>query len=53
MQPQRLRPTGAHRANINAMEQRDILVDYFVTRAGEVPWQYDYIRRGTNGEQKT
>jgi len=45
MQLQQLRPTAAHRASRNAMEQRDILADYFVSRAGEILWQYDYIRR--------
>jgi len=50
MQLQQLRPTAAHRASRNAMEQRDILANYFVSRAGEILWQYDYTRRGTHGE---
>jgi len=50
MQLQQLQPTTAHRASRNAMKQRDILADYFVSRAGEILWQYDYIRRGTHEE---
>lgn len=50
MQLQWLRPSNAHRASTNAMEIRDILADYFITSEGEVPWQYEYIRRGTNRE---
>lgn len=50
MQSQQIRPTNAHRATRNAIEQRDILGDYFVSQAGEIPWQYDYVRRGTHAE---
>lgn len=50
IQLQQLQPTTAHQATRNVMEQRDILSDYFVTQAGKIPWQYDYVRRGTNRE---
>lgn len=33
-----------------AIIQRDILCDYFVSAAGEVNFQYEYIDRGTYGE---
>lgn len=36
---------GAHRAAREAYEMRDTLSSYFLTPAGEVPWQYEYIRR--------
>lgn len=32
---------------LNANNIRDTLADYFLTHEGEVPWQYDYIRRGS------
>lgn len=38
--------TGAHRATREAFAMRDTLSSYFMTAAGEVPWQYEYIRRG-------
>lgn len=50
VQLQQIQSSAAYRANRNAIEQRDILADYFVSRAGEVPWQYDYIRRGIHRE---
>lgn len=34
----------------SASKQRDILRDYFVSSQGEVPWQYDHVRRGIYGE---
>lgn len=37
---------GAHRATREAYAMRDTLSSYFMA-AGEVPWQYEYIRRGT------
>lgn len=38
---------GAHRAAREAAyEMRDALSLYFLTPAGEVSWQYEYIRRG-------
>lgn len=37
---------GAHRVAKEAYEMRDILSSYFLTSAGEIPWQYEYIRRG-------
>lgn len=39
-------PTSTHRATTNAYRQRDKLADYFLTAPGEVPWQYEYVRRG-------
>lgn len=37
---------GAHRATRDAYIMRHILSSYFMTPAGEVPWQYEYIHRG-------
>lgn len=37
---------GAHRSTREAYAMRDTLSSYFMTAAGEVPWQYEYIRRG-------
>ncbi|XP_029162074.1 protein ALP1-like [Nylanderia fulva] len=39
-------PTSTHNATAVAYRQRDTLADYFLTPQGEVPWQYQYIRRG-------
>lgn len=39
-------PTSAHHATTIAYKQRDKLADYFLTTPGEVPWQYEYVRRG-------
>ncbi|KYN21462.1 hypothetical protein ALC57_06161, partial [Trachymyrmex cornetzi] len=38
--------TNAHRAAREAYEMRDMLSSYFLTLAGEIPWQYDYVQRG-------
>lgn len=45
-----LRPTRAHRATREAYNQRDSLANYFLTPAGEVPWQYAYIHRSFNSQ---
>lgn len=45
-----LAPTSAHRAAQAAYELREKLTDYFSMPAGEVPWQWNYIRRGCHGE---
>ncbi|XP_024893938.1 protein ALP1-like isoform X1 [Temnothorax curvispinosus] len=37
---------GAHRATRDAYAMRDTLSSYFMTAAGEVPWQYEYIHQG-------
>lgn len=29
-----------------ALQQRELLSNYFLTPQGEVPWQYEYVRRG-------
>lgn len=39
-------PTSMHHATTIAYKQREKLADYFLTSFGEVPWQYDYVRRG-------
>lgn len=39
-------PTSKHHATTIAYKQRDKVADYFLTLPGEVPWQYDYVRRG-------
>lgn len=36
-------PTNAHRATMEAYVQREIIANYFLTPASEVPWQYDYV----------
>lgn len=44
-----LRPIGkcgAHRSTREAYSIRDTLSSYFMTAAGEVPWQYEYIHQG-------
>lgn len=43
-----IQPCSARRATVEAYEQRDKLADYFVTPEGEIPWQYEYVRRGQN-----
>lgn len=44
-----IRPTTVHRSTVQAYKQRDTIADYFLTPAGEVPWQNEYINRGLNG----
>lgn len=44
-------PTNGRRATMEAYAQRETLANYFLTPAGEVPWQHDYIRRGQNRDQ--
>lgn len=39
-------PTSMHHASSIAYKQRDKLADYFLTSPGEIPWQYEYVRRG-------
>lgn len=41
-----IRPSSCHRSTTEAYKQRDTLADYFFSSAGEIPWQYMYIRRG-------
>lgn len=41
-----IRPMGNAGATREAYAMRDTLSLYFTTAAGEVPWQYEYIRRG-------
>lgn len=44
-------PINARRGTVEAYEQRDLLANYFLTVQGEVPWQYEYIRRGNNRDE--
>ncbi|KYN21997.1 hypothetical protein ALC57_05621 [Trachymyrmex cornetzi] len=37
---------GAHRATKDAYTMRDTLSSYFMTPAGQVPWQFEYIHQG-------
>lgn len=37
---------GAHRATKDAYTMRDTLSSYFMTLAGQVPWQFEYIHQG-------
>lgn len=39
-------PTSMHHAITAAYKLRNMLADYFLTPPGEVPWQYEYVRRG-------
>ncbi|XP_018376592.1 PREDICTED: uncharacterized protein LOC108769870 [Trachymyrmex cornetzi] len=39
-------PSSMHHATSIAYKQRDKLADYFISRPGEVFWQYEYVRRG-------
>lgn len=34
----------------SALKQRKTLCKYFISSEGEVPWQYDYVRRGAYEE---
>lgn len=43
-------PCNAHRATVEAYEERNKLADYFVTE-GQVPWQLEYVRRGQNRDE--
>ncbi|XP_018360394.1 PREDICTED: uncharacterized protein LOC108759443 [Trachymyrmex cornetzi] len=45
---QGIQPCNARRATIEAYEQRDKLTNYFLTLQGEIPWQYEYVRRVQN-----
>ncbi|XP_070153561.1 uncharacterized protein [Polyergus mexicanus] len=45
-----IRNAGAHRASREAYAMRNTLLSYFMTVAGEVPWQYEYIHRGQHYE---
>lgn len=48
---QGIQPCNACRATIEAYEQRDKFTNYFLTSEGEIPWQYEYIRRGQNRDR--
>lgn len=37
---------GVHRTTREAYSMRDTLSSYFMTAAGKVPWQYEYIHQG-------
>lgn len=41
-------PSNAHRATVEAYEERNKLADYFSTPEGQIPWQLEYVRRGQN-----
>lgn len=41
---------GPHRAATDAYEMRNTLASYFLTPAGQVPWQYEYVRRGQHND---
>lgn len=38
--------TSRHHGATIAYKQRDKLAEYFLTSSGQLPWQYDYVRRG-------
>lgn len=39
---------SSNNSDAAARAQRNVLQDYFVTEAGEVPWQYQRAFRGYN-----
>lgn len=41
---------GRQRNVAQAIRQRELLTDYFLTAEGEVLWQYEYVRRGQYGD---
>jgi len=50
IQIQNIPPCNARRATIEAYQVREKFADYFLTPEGEVPWQYDYVRKGQNSD---
>lgn len=48
---QNLVPTNACRATMEAYAEQETFANYFLTPAGEVPWQYNYVRKGRNRDQ--
>lgn len=41
-----LRSLRGNRASAEALRVRDTLRQYFTSPAGQIPWQYDHVRRG-------
>ncbi|OXU16892.1 hypothetical protein TSAR_003430, partial [Trichomalopsis sarcophagae] len=46
-QPQEIDNIPLNGNALNAGNVRDMLANYFLTPEGEVPWQYEYVRRGS------